>query len=235
MEERGERLHRAKRQLAGQGDAVIGRREEGDRLERRREAVDREERPGKEEERCDEKAEDHREADVVLLRRRERRDPRRERQAGEDADRDHEHGERSAVDEAEPDHHHQIGRRDETQADAEPAELTGDDVDDADRRRQHRVIDLVPDDPAHDRVGRLERAGLHTGRGEEPGGEERGVRDAATEHAAAAGGVGDEIPEAEAHRAEEQHRRQEGHEQGPAPVPAIDAGAVLEYGGGAPG
>ena len=82
-----------------------------------------------------------------------------------------------------------------------------------------------PDEPGHDRERRLERGRLHARRGEETRSEERQVRDAAER------GVGRSVhigTEAEAHRGEEQHGRQERAEDARPERPPVTEEAVLE-------
>ena len=59
------------------------------------------------------------------------------------------------------------------------SEVAEGDVARRDRRRVHRVEDLVPDEPAHDREGRLEGGRLHRRRRQQAGREEREVADPA--------------------------------------------------------
>ena len=101
-------------------------------------------------------------------------------------------------------------------------------VPDAKRRREHRVVLAAPLDRGEDGPARLERRDLHRGGREEPRCDELEVRDAVGQ----VGRVVDERPEPEPEREQEDHRRDDARDRRPAPYAPVLGEVELERASG---
>ncbi len=119
------------------------RREPRERLDPVRKLLDREERPGEEEERHEHEPEDRDEPLVAVRPRADGGEPRGEREAAEEARERSERGERGGERAADRRHEHEQ-RAGDDHPDARPDEDAGDELTDADRRGDDRVVRPEP-------------------------------------------------------------------------------------------
>ena len=114
-----------------------------------------------------------------------------------------------------------IVRRDD-EVERDDGEVPAEDLGDAQRRGEHRGVHLVPPDVAEDGVGRLAEGQPHRLHGDDARHDELEVGDAVD----AAGAVVDQGAEAQAHRQQEEQRRQEAADDRPLPGAPVDEQVV---------